>query len=172
MIVESIAGLILLIGGWYTLAHLVARRINKRVAERCNCEVLKTVGGPDSLYLDLVCGGVRLGLFQYRLPWDNPFNLLASLFSGRRPYTVVRFKTAGEVGVFDASRRGEGKRIGSFYVVNTSAPRGLLERILEAAEKSDVWRVTASGGVLQLLIPHTDCKRAVETALNFYKILS
>ncbi|MEM0485101.1 MAG: hypothetical protein QW434_10460 [Pyrobaculum sp.] len=172
MVVETIAGLILLIGTWYSLAHLVARRHNRRVAERCNCEVLKTVGGPDSLYLDLECDGVRLGLFQHRLPWDNPINLMAALLSGRRPYTVVRFKTPVEVGVFDASRRGAGRRVGSFYVVNTSAPRALVEMVLQAAERSGVWRVTASGGVLQLLIPHTDCKRAVETALNFYKLLS
>lgn len=168
---DLVISLILLLAGWYTASHLVARWFNVRVARSCRCEVRRNIGNPASLFLDLDCGGVKLELLLNRLPWDNPINLVASVVAGRRPYTLVRFKISRDLGVFDASRAGAGRRVGNYYLVNTSAPREVVAKALELADGLGVWRVTASNHLVQLLIPHVDCRRVVEAALKFYNNL-
>ncbi|ACB39394.1 hypothetical protein [Pyrobaculum neutrophilum] len=162
---------VLLFAGWYLGASLAARWINRRAVSRCGCEAARWLGGASSLYVDLRCGGRRVEVFINRLPWDNPLNLAASLVARRRGYTAVRLKADADLGVFDASRVGSGRRIGAFYVVNTSGPRWAVEAAAKAGEEAGAWRVTASGGVLQLLFPHTDCGRAVQSALTFLEKL-
>lgn len=155
---------ILLIATWYVASHLIARRVNKKRAESCGCETRRYIGGPTSLYLDLNCNDVKIELFINRLPWDNPINLAAAVLAGKRVYTVARLKADREIGVMDASRSKTG-----YTVVNTSTPRQLASHIIKAAEELGIWRVTTSGRSIQLLIPTTDCKTAVNAALAFLK---
>lgn len=162
---------VLLFAGWYLGASAAARWINRKAVSRCGCEAARWLGGASSLYVDLRCGGRRVEVFINRLPWDNPLNLAASLVAGRRGFTVVRLAADVDLGAFDASRRGSGRRVGAFYVVNLSGPRWVVEAAARAGEEVGAWRVTASGRVLQLLFPYTDCRKAVESALSFVEKL-
>ncbi len=169
---DLIIALILLMGGWYSASHIAARWFNARAARSCQCEVVRSIGNPASLFLDLNCGGVKLELLINRLPWDNPINLAASVVAGRRPYALVRFKTSRDLGVFDASRSGGGRRVGNYYLVNTSGPREVVDKVLELADSLGAWRITASNHLVQLLFPYVDCRRVVEASLKFYNSLS
>lgn len=159
---------VLFLAAWYLLASFLARFVNRRAVSKCPCEVVRYLGDPSSLYVDLNCGGKKVEVYMRREPWDNPLNLAAFYLLRRRAYTAVRFSLGFDAGVMDASRRGAGRRVGNYYVVNTSTPRELAERLLSLADEAGVWRVTVSGEVVQLLWRGKDCSY-VEKALSIIK---
>ena len=163
---------ILLIGSWYAVSHVVAHRFNKSVVKGCGCAVERWIGGPSSLFISLLCNGEKIEMFINRLPWDNPVNLLAAFVAGRRPYVAARFMLPIDVGAADASRSGTGRKIGDYYVVNRSTPKDVLEKMLSYAAERGVWRITVSGRSVQLIMPGTDCGKALSAALGFVKLFS
>ncbi|MEM1596964.1 MAG: hypothetical protein QXP31_00355 [Pyrobaculum sp.] len=164
--------LVVFFTAWYSAASLAFRFINKKAAQSCGCDVVKYVGEPSSLFVDLQCPEGRLGLFLKRAPWDNPVNLLFFYAVGRRPYVVVRFASPRDVGASDASRRGRGRQVGSYYVVNTSTPREVLEQLLKFGEEAGAWRITTSGKIIQIMWRGTDCRRAVEAGRRALLLLN
>jgi hypothetical protein len=111
---------ILIIGSWYAVSHVVAHRFNKSVVKGCGCAVERWIGGPNSLFISVLCNNDKIEMFINRLPWDNPVNLLAAFVAGRRPYVAARFMLPVDIGATDASRSGTGRKIGDYYVVNRS----------------------------------------------------
>ncbi|MFN7105751.1 MAG: hypothetical protein ACK4M3_04120, partial [Pyrobaculum sp.] len=91
----------------------------------------------------------------------NPLNLVAFYILRRRPFVVARFEVDIDLGVMDASRAGGGKKIGSFYLVNTSVPRAIAEGLLKVAETVGAWRISTSGRLVQMMWEGTDCGKAV-----------
>lgn len=158
----AVLAIIIFIAVWYTAAGLIFRKVNPKIARSCGCDVVKFAGEPSSLFVDLDCPEGRLGVFIKRAPWDNPFNLLFFYVVGRSAYVVTRFAAPVDLGVMDASRSGGGKRVGSFYVVNTSTPKEVLQQLLTWGEEVGVWRISTSGRAVQLLWKGEDCRRAVE----------
>jgi len=163
---------ILIIGSWYAVSHVVAHRFNKSVVKGCGCAVERWIGGPNSLFISLLCNDDKIEMFINRLPWDNPVNLLAAFVAGRRPYVAARFMLPIDVGVADASRSGTGRKIGDYYVVNRSTPKDVLEKMLSYAAERGIWRITVSGRSVQLIMPGTDCGKALSAALGFVKLFS
>jgi hypothetical protein len=102
----------LIIGSWYAVSHVVAYRFNKSVVKGCGCAVVRWIGGPNLLFISLLCNTDRIEMFINRLPWDNPVNLLAAFAAGRRPCAAARFMLPVDIGVADASRSGTGRKIG------------------------------------------------------------
>ncbi|MFN3805265.1 MAG: hypothetical protein ACK4SY_09430 [Pyrobaculum sp.] len=163
---------IVVIASWYLAASWVGRWYNSKAAQRCLCQTLRKFGDAASLYLDLACGDLRIGIFVKRPPWDNPLNLAAFYLTRRRPFIVARFALEAPLGVMDASRAGRGERVGQFYLVNTSVPRAIARGLLKVAEEVGAWRVTLSGRLVQIMWEGTDCIKAVEgtkAIANFLK---
>jgi hypothetical protein len=163
---------ILIIGSWYAVSHVVAHRFNRSVVKGCGCAVERWIGGPNSLFISVLCNNDKIEMFINRLPWDNPVNLLAAFVAGRRPYVAARFMLPIDIGAADASRSGRGRKIGDYYVVNRSTPKDVLEKILSYAAERGIWRITVSGRSVQLIMPGTDCGKALSAALGFVKLFS
>ncbi|MEM0462622.1 MAG: hypothetical protein QXS00_00930 [Pyrobaculum sp.] len=158
----ALLAIMVFIAAWYTAAGLIFRKVNPKVAGSCGCRVVKFAGDPSSLYVDLECPEGKVGVFIRRAPWDNPFNLMFFYAVGRSTYVVTRFAAPLDLGVMDAARRGKGKRVGSFYVVNTSTPKEVLQQLLSWGEEVGAWRISTSGRAVQLMWRGNNCKKAVE----------
>ncbi len=152
---------IIVLAFWYLTASLIGRWYNARVAQRC-CEARRRLGDAASLYMDLICDGLKIGLYIRRPPWDNPLNLVAFYILRRKPFVIARFEVDVDLGVMDASRAGSGERVGPYYFNNTSTPRAIARDLLKIAESVDAWRISTAGRRVQVMWEGTDCRKAVD----------
>jgi len=102
----------------------------------------------------------------------QPSELISRVCGRPRPYVATRFMLPIDIGVADASRSGTGRKIGDYYVVNRSTPKDVLEKMLSYAAERGIWRITVSGRSVQLIMPGTDCRKALSAALGFVKLFS
>ena len=165
------------IGAWYSLATVLGRRINANAARRCaECNAKRFLATGTSYLVEMECGWAKyVGVFVQRLPWDNPFNLAASLLARRRPLALVKI----DVGKpppwsFDMSAKGAlgpAERVGGCYVVGRAVPKALLTELADACAKLDIARVSAGGRYIEIYIPSDNCNLAIQISKTIVEIL-
>ncbi|MEZ0248518.1 MAG: hypothetical protein ABWJ97_04530 [Thermoproteus sp.] len=166
------------IGLWYSAATLVGRYVNSKAARSCGeCETKSFLATGTSYLVELKCGWAKyVGVFVQRLPWDNPFNLAASVLARRKPLTLVKIDLEdAPPWSFDMSNRGAlgpAEKIGGYYVVGRSAPKALLSELAEVCGRLGVARLTVGGRPnLQIYIPSDNCPSSLHISKTIIEIL-
>ncbi|AEA12745.1 hypothetical protein TUZN_1269 [Thermoproteus uzoniensis 768-20] len=166
------------IGAWYSLATVIGRRINAKAARSCGpCKAHRYLATGTSYLAEMECEWAKyVGVFVQRLPWDNPFNLAASLLARRKPVAVVKVdlgvRLPWQLDMSSKGALGPAERVGRCYVVGRSYPKALVAELAEACARLGVARIVVGGGPpLQIYIASDNCTSAIQISKTIIEIL-
>lgn len=165
------------IGAWYSLAAVIGRRINADAAKKCGgCDKMRFLATGTSYLVEMECRWAKyVGVFVQRLPWDNPFNLAASLIARRRPLALVKADLGRPLPwSLDMSAKGAlgpAERVGGYFVVGRALPKALVAELADACKRLGVVRVSAGGSLVEIYIPSDNCNLAIQISKTIIEIL-